>query len=171
LSVLRHVYHSLVFINLADMQGFYLDQKRVKHYVCCRYRNTYTKYRLPLLTHVHPIRTSIPTMTGGRSSSPFSESGALYALGLIHANKGEHRVLRREMEEGMSTRMEICRTFNVYPLVLLFSLFPILDIHPASLRHYLSLPFHTSHHIRVPYTYRRCWRLHCHLLPLRSPQE
>ena len=26
---------------------------------------------------------------GGRSSSPYSESGALYALGLIHANKGK----------------------------------------------------------------------------------
>ena len=26
---------------------------------------------------------------GGRSSSPYSESGALYALGLIHANKGD----------------------------------------------------------------------------------
>jgi hypothetical protein len=145
------------FINLADMQGFFIFQRHMKHYVRCRCRNTYTKYRLPLLTHIRPICTSIPTMKGGRSSSPFSESGALYALGLIHANKGERRVLRREMEEGMPTRMEICRTFYVYPLVSLFALFPMLDIHPASLCHYLSLPSHISHHIRVPYINRRCW--------------
>lgn len=40
--------------------------------------------------HVHEsmnlLQPYLPT--GGQSSSPYSESGALYALGLIHANKG-----------------------------------------------------------------------------------
>jgi 26S proteasome regulatory subunit N2 len=40
--------------------------------------------------HVHESMTLLQPYLpqGGQSSSPFSESGALYALGLIHANKG-----------------------------------------------------------------------------------
>lgn len=40
--------------------------------------------------HVHESMTLLQPYlpSGGASTSPYSEAGALYALGLIHANKG-----------------------------------------------------------------------------------
>lgn len=55
----------------------------------------------------------LPQGGAGGGGSPYSEGGALYALGLIHANHGEG--IKQFLRDSLrSTNVEVCLLFSVF---------------------------------------------------------
>lgn len=61
----------------------------------------------------------LPQSGAGGGGSPYSEGGALYALGLIHANHGEG--IKQFLRDSLrSTNVEVCLLFTIFRFFSLF---------------------------------------------------